>query len=216
MTINDFPVELGVVERNGRFIIESTGELIEEDGYLIGESGEIAGHIDGRFQIEDLSKAAWVLRKQAAARRRADQLRQALADEVAELQRQYEPAISAADRRAEFWNVYQPQLESLLRREIEGSRDRSLRIGPWLLGLRKQPARLAIRSDVESKMVFQATDPVEPAGLLEWAYEHCPGTIKVTHEFQPSKLPKGASTPAEFFETIDESETFYIKQDPAK
>ncbi len=49
MTINDFPVELGVVERNGRFIIESTGELIEEDGYLIGESGEIAGHIDGRF-----------------------------------------------------------------------------------------------------------------------------------------------------------------------
>lgn len=187
------------------------------DGFLIDPvTGEVLGHVDQReeFHVSDLASAEWVLEKM-----------QSLDSEVAGLEMRLQAvseqigAMIADRRRRREWleKRFEAELEAFAARELADRKERSLKTPFGTLSFRKQPVRIAIREGVQTTDSCKAGESHILPPLVDWAMVYHPESVKKTVAFQISQLPKGlgisdvdGDLPAEFFEEIPESQTFYV------
>ena len=83
---------------------------------------------------------------------------------------------------------------------------RTLRTLFGAVSLKKIAARWKVRDGVETKAVGVFGDGLDTSDLLTWAENNYPDAVKLTEEFQISKLPRDADRPAEFFSLEPEQE----------
>lgn len=168
-----------------------------EDGYWIDpETGEILGHeeLQPAFVPDDLTKAAWVLRKREKALGRVAALKAARDAEIAQVAMQYERCIGQAEKRAAFWDGYLPDLERLAQVEVEGSRARSISLGPWRLGFRTS----------------SSLEILDEGAAVDWARENAPDAVQTRVSLLKTALRKAGELPAHLFQTLTTTR-FYVE-----
>lgn len=83
---------------------------------------------------------------------------------------------------------------------------RTLRTLFGAVSLKKIAARWCVADGVETKQSQQWGENREMEPILAWAVRNQPSAVKISTEFQISKLPKDADRPAEFFTLEPERE----------
>ncbi len=107
-----------------------------------------------RFEVKDMNSANWVLRQIAEAQKRIDELTSLANDEIERIQKRLEQITKPLKRKAEFFSsAYNSQLEEFTRRELEGSKSKSLNLIHGKIGFRKNPDKVVL--DVDEDEVIQ-------------------------------------------------------------
>lgn len=186
-------------------------EAIVVDGYRIDpETGEVLGHVTATdvFHVHDRDTAEWVLQRmqEADAQASAIRLRRAAILELLETQE------TEYTRRRQWLEVrFGQELADWARGELVGKRTKTLTTDYGQIAFRSVAGRLAVREGVATREVHVYGEvPVEPSPLVGWAARECPQALKLTEEFQISRVPAGMELPEVYFEQTEPRETVKI------
>lgn len=186
---------------------------ITPEGWIIDPEGVIVGKQDihPQWRPETLEDAEWVLNwmQQADSEIAAAKMRlQAVTEQLGAMLREREGRRQWLDRR------FGPDLEQVAKGMLDGKKIRSVKTAYGTLSFRTVPARVTIREGVDTKLIGAMSDGViSLPALLDWARANCPEAVKMSAEFQISKLPKDltiADLPEEMFTMTEETDAFKI------